>query len=163
MRNALHRSVLSCRIPAAVTGPAEGETVRTLVDFVAAAARERPLLMLFEDLHWADPTTLEVLDELVKRASAMKLLALLTCRSNSPVKSRWPHRIIRATLSAVRSPRTTRVTPQPPGHVDTLELSRLTRAESTTLVREIPGGKTLSGEDFEQVMKIGRIRCSSKS
>ena len=32
-----------------------------LVDIVKAAARAQPGLMLFEDAHWADPTTLEVL------------------------------------------------------------------------------------------------------
>jgi predicted ATPase len=38
------------------------ETLRTLVDITEAAARRQPSVMLFEDAHWADPTTLEVLD-----------------------------------------------------------------------------------------------------
>ena len=38
------------------------ETVRALVDLLEAIARAGPTLLLFEDLHWADPTTLEVLD-----------------------------------------------------------------------------------------------------
>src|ERR1700722_6227569 len=41
------------------------ETLRTLVDISEAAARQQPSVMLFEDAHWADPTTLEVLDLLI--------------------------------------------------------------------------------------------------
>src|SRR3954452_2413514 len=37
------------------------ETLRTLVDITEAAARRQPSVLLFEDAHWADPTTLEVL------------------------------------------------------------------------------------------------------
>ena len=37
------------------------ETLRTLVDLSEAAARQQPSVMLFEDAHWADPTTLEVM------------------------------------------------------------------------------------------------------
>ena len=43
------------------------ETLRTLVDLTEAAARKQPSVMLFEDAHWADPTTLEVLDLLIDR------------------------------------------------------------------------------------------------
>jgi hypothetical protein len=41
------------------------ETLRALVDLTEAAARQQPSVMLFEDAHWADPTTLEVLDLLI--------------------------------------------------------------------------------------------------
>jgi predicted ATPase len=37
------------------------ETLRVLVDIVEAATRRQPSIMLFEDAHWADPTTLETL------------------------------------------------------------------------------------------------------
>jgi predicted ATPase len=43
------------------------ETLRALVDISEAAARRRPSVMLFEDAHWADPTSLEVLDLLIDR------------------------------------------------------------------------------------------------
>jgi predicted ATPase len=43
------------------------ETLRTLVDLTEAAARRHPSVMLFEDAHWADPTSLEVLDLLIDR------------------------------------------------------------------------------------------------
>ena len=38
-----------------------------LVDTTAAIARRQPTVMLFEDAHWADPTTLEVMDLLIHR------------------------------------------------------------------------------------------------
>jgi predicted ATPase len=42
------------------------ETLRALVDTTEAIARLQPTVMLFEDIHWADPTTLEVIDLLVQ-------------------------------------------------------------------------------------------------
>ena len=56
------------------------ETLRTLVDITEAATRRQPSVMLFEDAHWADPTTLEVLDLLIDR---MRTRAI-TGRAHSP-------------------------------------------------------------------------------
>ncbi len=50
------------------------ETLRTLVDLTEAAARKRPTVLLFEDAHWADPTSLEVLDQLIDRVRNIPLL-----------------------------------------------------------------------------------------
>src|SRR3954453_21432080 len=63
------------------------ETLRTLVDITEAAARRQPSVLLFEDAHWADPTTLEVLDLLIDRAKAIPLLAVLTHRPE--FHARW--------------------------------------------------------------------------
>ena len=67
-------AILSIAYEAARYGPSsltpqkhKDETLRTLVDLVEAAARQRPSVMLFEDAHWADPSTLEVLDLLIDR------------------------------------------------------------------------------------------------
>ena len=56
------------------------ETLSTLVDLTEAAARRQPSVMLFEDAHWADPTTLEVLDLLIDRVRTVPLLIVLTHR-----------------------------------------------------------------------------------
>ena len=56
------------------------ETLRALNDITAAAARTRPVLMLFEDLHWADPTTLGMLEELLARIEKIPVLLLATHR-----------------------------------------------------------------------------------
>ncbi|MGA2409814.1 MAG: AAA family ATPase, partial [Candidatus Binataceae bacterium] len=62
----------------------------TLVDWVIAAAREQPLVIATEDLHWADPSTLELIQLLVEQGSAARLLLLYTARPE--FKPQWPHR-----------------------------------------------------------------------
>ena len=55
-------------------------TLDALVAGVAHFARTRPLLLLVEDAHWFDETTLELLDRLVAEAPAHRILVLLTAR-----------------------------------------------------------------------------------
>ncbi len=95
------------------------ETLRTLVDLTEAAARKQPSVMLFEDLHWADPTTQEVLDLLIDRVRGFPLLIVLTHRPE--FQSRWAQH----------------------GHVIGLNLSKLTRAQSSAMVSRLTGGKAL--------------------
>jgi len=51
-----------------------------LVDVVRAAASDRPFVMVFEDLQWADPTTLELLDRMAAAMVRTRLLILGTAR-----------------------------------------------------------------------------------
>jgi class 3 adenylate cyclase/predicted ATPase len=55
-------------------------TLAALLDRLEALARQKPVLMLFEDAHWADATSLEVLDLTVERVRALPVLALITFR-----------------------------------------------------------------------------------
>jgi predicted ATPase len=55
-------------------------TLAALLDQLEALARQRPVLMLFEDAHWADATSLEVLDLTVERVRALPVLMLITFR-----------------------------------------------------------------------------------
>jgi DNA-binding SARP family transcriptional activator len=48
--------------------------------FFELLARDRPLVLVFEDLHWADDTLLDFVDELADRALAAPLLVLCTTR-----------------------------------------------------------------------------------
>ena len=67
-------------------------TLDALVEQVTGLARRRPVLCLFEDVHWADPTTLELLDQLVGRISGERVLLLLTFRTEfSPPWRGRPH------------------------------------------------------------------------
>ena len=104
------------------------ETLRTLVDLIEAAARQRPSVMLFEDAHWADPSTLEVLDLLIDRVRAVPLLVILTHRSE--FRSRWSEQ----------------------GHVGALNLSKLTQAQSVAMVSTLAGGKALPGALLQQIL-----------
>ena len=57
--------------------------------FLEAIAERRPLVVLVEDLHWADPALIEFVDELVERAASVPLLVLCTARLD--LLDRHPH------------------------------------------------------------------------
>ncbi len=59
-------------------GSAEG--VAAWRRFLEALAEELPLVLVFEDLHWADDALLEFVDQLVERVSGVPLLVLATAR-----------------------------------------------------------------------------------
>jgi class 3 adenylate cyclase len=104
------------------------ETLRTLVDLTAAAAAKHPRVMLYEDAHWADPTSLEVLDLLIDRVKAIPLLIVLTHRPEFQPK--WDSH----------------------GHVTALNLSKLTRAQSTSIVDKLTGSKELPAGLLDQIL-----------
>ncbi len=104
------------------------ETLRVLVDITEALARQRPTVMLFEDLHWADPTTLEVLGLLIERLQRFPMLAVMTYRPEFQPK--WTGH----------------------GHVTSLNLSKLTRAQSATMVDKLANGKALPRDLLEQIV-----------
>jgi class 3 adenylate cyclase/tetratricopeptide (TPR) repeat protein len=56
-------------------------TMEALVEIVRALAAQQLLVLAVEDLHWADPSTLEFLGRLVEVASETRLLVLCTARS----------------------------------------------------------------------------------
>jgi class 3 adenylate cyclase len=116
------------------------ETLRTLVDVIEAAARWQASVALFEDAHWADPTTLEVLDLLIDRVRTIPLLIVLTHRPE--FQSRWSQH----------------------GHVGALNLSKLTRTQSAAMVSALAGSKALPGVLLEQSSPgPTACRCSSRS
>ena len=55
-------------------------TFAALHRIFAARATARPLLMIFEDAHWADPTSLELIDTLISRASDLPILLVISFR-----------------------------------------------------------------------------------
>ena len=55
-------------------------TIHAFVDLFEAVSRTQAALVVFEDLHWSDPSTLEVLDHLVKRLPKMALQVVATAR-----------------------------------------------------------------------------------
>ena len=57
------------------------ETFQTLFDLFFKMAEQQPVLLVVEDLHWADPATLELLSALVKEVAGARLYAVLTARS----------------------------------------------------------------------------------
>ena len=57
-------------------------TLEVLLEQVVTLSRVRPLLMIVEDVHWNDPTSLELLDLLVARLPALRILIVITHRSD---------------------------------------------------------------------------------
>jgi class 3 adenylate cyclase/predicted ATPase len=104
------------------------ETLRTLVDLSEASAKKQPTAMLFEDAHWADPTSLEVMDLLIDRVKKTPLLIVLTHRPE--FQSRWSQQ----------------------GHVSALNLSKLTRAQSGTIVGKLAHGKEFPIGLLDQIL-----------
>jgi class 3 adenylate cyclase/ABC-type transport system involved in cytochrome c biogenesis ATPase subunit len=90
-------------------------TLAALLDQLEALARQNPVLMLFEDVHWADATSLEVLDLTVERVRALPVLALFTFRPE--YEAPWTG------LS----------------HVTSIALDRLAPAEVETLAEHVAG------------------------
>jgi predicted ATPase len=52
----------------------------TLVEWVLGSARAQPLIIATEDLHWIDPSTLELIHLLVEQGASARLLLLYTAR-----------------------------------------------------------------------------------
>ena len=103
-------------------------TFRALLDQLAGLAARAPALALYEDAHWADPTTLELLGRVVERAERLPVLALVTFRPGfAPA---WVGR----------------------GHVAALSLGRLGRRQGGAMVERVTGGKALPPEVMDQIL-----------
>ena len=101
----------------------------TMLGILWEIANQQPLLLVMEDLHWADPTTLEFLDLLVNQIATSRIFLLFTYRPN--FNPPWP----------------------PRSFITSLMLHRLTRDKSLELVRHLPGGKILPDHILEEILK----------
>jgi predicted ATPase len=102
-------------------------TLAALLDQLEALARQKPVLMLFEDVHWADATSLEVLDLTVERVRALPVLAIFTFRPE--YEAPWTG------LS----------------HVTSIALDRLAPVEVETLAEHV-AGRPLPAEVTAQIV-----------
>ena len=98
-----------------------------LVDLLAGLAARGPVLVVVEDLHWADPTMRELLDLLVGRLERLPVIALITCRPEIVVP--WEGR----------------------GNVTLVTLNRLARREVEELANEVAQGKALPPNVLRQI------------
>jgi class 3 adenylate cyclase/tetratricopeptide (TPR) repeat protein len=90
-------------------------TLHALRDQVLGLARQKPVLLVLEDAHWIDPTTLELITEIVPRLIDQRVLMLITHRPE------WQAPF------------------QGQGQVTTLNMTRLSRAQVSTIVRDVAG------------------------
>jgi class 3 adenylate cyclase/predicted ATPase len=104
------------------------QTLDALVAWLAAEAERQPVLVAWEDVHWADPTTLEVLGLVIEQAPTVPMLHVLTYRPEfSPP---WPQR----------------------SHMTPLVLNRLERPQVEALIIQRAGGKPLPAEVVEYIV-----------
>jgi class 3 adenylate cyclase/predicted ATPase len=89
------------------------KTLDALVRYLAGVTKRQPVLLIFEDIHWIDPTSRELLDLAIQQIVQLPIMAIATFRPE--FRSPWAGQ----------------------SHVTTLTLARLALEESTTLVRQI--------------------------
>ena len=58
----------------------KNRTISTLVDMLLAFSIQRPTLCVFEDAHWLDPSTLELLELIISRIDHAHVLLIVSCR-----------------------------------------------------------------------------------
>jgi class 3 adenylate cyclase len=104
------------------------QTFVVLLDQLEGLARQQPLLIVCEDMHWADATTQELLDLTVDRIRGLPILVLMTFRPEfEPPWAGLPN-------------------------VSLLRLDRLDRQDTRALVEQVTVGRQLPGEMMTQII-----------
>ena len=98
-----------------------------LTNWVMAGAKTQPLVLAFEDLHWADPTTLDVLRSIAERGARVPLYILATTRPE--FRPPWGMR----------------------SHHGTISLAPLDRAQVRDMVAELSARHALSRDVVDDV------------
>ena len=73
---------------------------RELVEALEAYAAEHPLVLVIEDLHWSDASTVALLGLLAQREQAARLLVICSCRPVEAILSQHPARALQLGLTA---------------------------------------------------------------
>ena len=129
------------RYPALELAPEQRRqrTLEALMSQLVGLARRQPVLMIFEDVHWIDPTSLEVLGRTVDRIKTLPSLLIVTFRPefNAP----W-----------VGQP-----------HVTSLTLSRLGEREAAAIIAGLVGNMVLPADVMAEIVeRTTAFRCSSR-
>jgi TOMM system kinase/cyclase fusion protein len=104
------------------------KTMQALLTILLRIAAQQPVLFVMEDLHWVDPSTLELLSLLVDQGPTARILALLTFRPD--FSSPWTGR----------------------AHLTQVTLNRLPRRQAAEMTSQVVHGKALPTEVIEQVV-----------
>ena len=104
------------------------QTQEALVAWLLAETAQQPVLAVWEDLHWADPSTLELLGLLLDQVPTARLLLVLTARPE--FRPPW----------ALRA------------HLTQFTLTRLVRQQVEEMVLRVTGGKPLPAEVVQQIV-----------
>ena len=104
-------------------------TLEALTAQLARLARQNPVLMIFEDAHWTDPTSLEAFGRTVDRIKTLPVLLIVTFRPefNAP----WAGR----------------------SHVTSLALNRLGEREAAAIIARLVGNKELPADVMAEIVE----------
>jgi predicted ATPase len=105
------------------------KTLETLVAILQELAEHQPVLFIIEDLHWTDPTTLELLNLVIEQIPTTSVLMLLTCRPT--FQPSWSHR----------------------SYLSEITVSRLSHAQVEQIVNRMTDGKILPKEVLAQIVE----------
>jgi class 3 adenylate cyclase/tetratricopeptide (TPR) repeat protein len=105
-------------------------TLELFVELVAAVARTGPTLLLVEDLHWSDSSTVEMLELLVSTTPEVPLLGVFTARPEFELNAHWTTPI---TLRAI-------------------DLPKFERTEAETVVRGVALGKPVPSDVLRRIL-----------
>jgi hypothetical protein len=104
------------------------KTFDSLLSLVAELAERGPLILVFEDLHWVDPSTIELLGLLLNEIPSLPLMLVATFRPE--LQPPWPHR----------------------AHITHLSLGRLADVAATALIDRTAQGQELSAGVRQQIL-----------
>jgi len=104
------------------------KTLETIVAILLEHTERQPVLFILEDLHWTDPSTLELLNLVLDQAPTASLLVLLTCRPH--FQPAWHHR----------------------SYLTEITVHRLSHAQVEQIVNRMTDGKTLPQEVIQQII-----------
>jgi class 3 adenylate cyclase len=104
------------------------KTLYAQLAHVEGLAARQPVMMVWEDVHWSDPTTRELLDLLVDRVATLRVLLIITFRPEFIPP--WVGR----------------------SHVALLTLNRLPRRHCVEMIAHVTGGKALPNEILDQIV-----------
>jgi len=89
-----HREMLQQEI----LGATRERMLREIGEVLETIASENPLLLVFEDLHWADPSTVDLISALARRRSAAKLMVIGAYRPVDAIVSEHPLSVLKQEL-----------------------------------------------------------------
>jgi predicted ATPase len=104
------------------------KTHDALVAWLLEEAEQQPVLAVWEDLHWADPSTLELLGLVLDQVPTARMLTLLTCRPE--FQPPWASR----------------------SHLTQVTLTRLGHPQVQAMITSLTGGRALPAAVVEQVV-----------
>jgi len=104
------------------------KTLETIGAILLELAEQQPVLFIVEDLHWTDPTTLELLNLVIEQTPTASMLVLLTCRPH--FQPAWHHR----------------------SYITEMTLNHLSHAQVEQIVTDMTNGKTFPAEVLQQII-----------